>query len=118
MLCKHNLLENSVCLIAWRKLYETVLKLADNWDVTAHPMTKNDFGVWEVTVPAVNGAPAIPHDSKIKVSIPLFRCIVIDTLPNTYGCVDINGNPQWRANLSDPSVDQACGARSQCITYI
>jgi hypothetical protein len=31
-------------------------------------MTKNNFGVFEITVPAVNGQPAIPHDSKIKVS--------------------------------------------------
>ena len=31
-------------------------------------MTKNNFGVWEVTVPAVQGSPAIPHDSKIKAS--------------------------------------------------
>lgn len=40
----------------------------DNWDVQATPMKKNSFGVWEVTVPAKNGAPAIPHDSKIKVN--------------------------------------------------
>jgi 1,4-alpha-glucan branching enzyme len=32
-------------------------------------MTKNDFGIWDVTVPAKNGAAAIPHDSKIKVTI-------------------------------------------------
>lgn len=31
-------------------------------------MTKNDFGVWDVTVPAKDGTPAIPHDSKIKAS--------------------------------------------------
>jgi hypothetical protein len=31
-------------------------------------MKKNPFGVWEVTVPAQNGAPAIPHESKIKAS--------------------------------------------------
>ncbi|KAJ5782292.1 hypothetical protein N7457_004066 [Penicillium paradoxum] len=38
----------------------------NNWDANANPMTKNDFGVWDVTVPAKDGAPAIPHDSKIK----------------------------------------------------
>lgn len=42
-------------------------RLADNWDVKANPMAKNNFGVWDVTVPAQDGAPAIPHDSKIKV---------------------------------------------------
>ena len=31
-------------------------------------MKKNDFGTFEVTVPAVNGQPAIPHNSKVKVS--------------------------------------------------
>ncbi|KAF7595665.1 alpha-1,4-glucan branching enzyme [Aspergillus hancockii] len=41
----------------------------NNWDVTTHPMTKNDFGVWEITVPAVDGAPAIPHNSKIKITM-------------------------------------------------
>ncbi|GMG26057.1 unnamed protein product [Aspergillus oryzae] len=117
MLCKHNWSENSVRLTAWRKLPEkAILKLADNWDVTAHPMTKNGFGVWEVTVPAVNGAPAIPHDSKIKVSFPLFRLMVVHSFHSTYGCPDIHGHPQWRANLSDPSVDQACGARPQCYS--
>jgi hypothetical protein len=30
-------------------------------------MRKNEFGVFEITVPAVNGEPAIPHDSKVKV---------------------------------------------------
>ena len=31
-------------------------------------MTKNDYGVFEITIPAVNGQIAVPHDSKIKVS--------------------------------------------------
>ena len=30
-------------------------------------MKKNQYGVFEITVPAVNGQPGIPHDSKIKV---------------------------------------------------
>ncbi|KAF4203656.1 hypothetical protein CNMCM8927_008514 [Aspergillus lentulus] len=43
----------------------------NNWDVTAHPMTKDDFGVWEVTVPSKDGVPAIPHDSKVKIAMDL-----------------------------------------------
>lgn len=31
-------------------------------------MKKNDYGVFEITVPAKNGQPAIPHNSKLKVS--------------------------------------------------
>lgn len=30
-------------------------------------MTKDNFGVFEVTVPGKDGKPAIAHDSKIKV---------------------------------------------------
>jgi 1,4-alpha-glucan branching enzyme len=31
-------------------------------------MVKNSFGVWEITLPAVNGKPAIQHGSRVKVS--------------------------------------------------
>lgn len=40
----------------------------NDWNRDATPMAKNDFGVFEVTVPGQNGQPTIPHDSKIKVS--------------------------------------------------
>ena len=42
-------------------------KWVDNWDASANEMTKNEFGVWEVTVKGADGKVAIPHDSKIKV---------------------------------------------------
>lgn len=32
-------------------------------------MTRGDFGVWEVKLLAHDGKPAIPHNSKVKVSI-------------------------------------------------
>nr|CAG8438079.1 11684_t:CDS:10 [Entrophospora candida] len=42
----------------------------NNWDVKAHPMKKNDFGVWEIEIPPNNdGTPAIPHNTKIKISM-------------------------------------------------
>ncbi|KAF1810098.1 1,4-alpha-glucan-branching enzyme [Eremomyces bilateralis CBS 781.70] len=41
----------------------------NNWDRNSHPMKKNDFGVWEITLPAQNGEPAIPHDSKLRLSL-------------------------------------------------
>ncbi|CAI7595980.1 unnamed protein product [Penicillium manginii] len=43
----------------------------NNWDVNANPMTKNEFGIWEVTVPSKAGVPAIPHQSKIKITLVL-----------------------------------------------
>jgi 1,4-alpha-glucan branching enzyme len=41
--------------------------VSDNWDRDATPMQKNQFGVFEVTIPNKNGECAIPHDSKLKV---------------------------------------------------
>lgn len=40
----------------------------DNWDVNAHVMTRNKYGVFEILVdPTADGKVAIPHGSKIKV---------------------------------------------------
>lgn len=39
----------------------------NGWNRESHQMKKNDFGVFEITVPASNGSPAISHDSKVKV---------------------------------------------------
>ena len=45
--------------------------MTDEWNRTSHPMKKDSFGVWEITVPPKSpGVCAIPHDSKIKVSAP------------------------------------------------
>lgn len=30
-------------------------------------MERDPFGVWEIVVPAKNGQPAIPHNTKVKV---------------------------------------------------
>lgn len=45
--------------------------ILDNWDRNSHPMTKGPFGVFEITLPAQDGQPAIPHNSKLKVCILL-----------------------------------------------
>ncbi|KAL4966872.1 1,4-alpha-glucan branching enzyme GLC3 [Aspergillus stella-maris] len=41
----------------------------NNWDITANPMTRNDFGVWEIALPASDGKAVIPHDSKVKIGL-------------------------------------------------
>ncbi|KAK0453929.1 glycoside hydrolase family 13 protein [Armillaria borealis] len=44
----------------------------NDWNRTSHPMKKNQFGVWEIAVPPSSpGICAIPHDSKIKISMIL-----------------------------------------------
>lgn len=39
----------------------------DNWNRDSHEMKKDNFGVFEIVLPAVNASPAIAHDSKVKV---------------------------------------------------
>ena len=41
----------------------------NDWNRDATPMAKDEFGVFEVTVPGKNGQPSIPHDSKLKVCL-------------------------------------------------
>lgn len=43
----------------------------NNWDRDATPMTKNQFGVFEVTIPGRDGKAVIPHDSKLKARYPI-----------------------------------------------
>jgi 1,4-alpha-glucan branching enzyme len=34
-------------------------------------MKKDQYGMWTITIPAKDGQPAIPHNSKIKVWISI-----------------------------------------------
>lgn len=53
----------------------------NSWDPSKTRLQKDQFGVWKGTVPAVNGRPAIPHDSKIKISMVTPSGERIDRLP-------------------------------------
>lgn len=39
------------------------------WNGATHQMERNQFGVWSVRMPDVDGNPAIPHGSRVKVRI-------------------------------------------------
>ncbi|KAL2913315.1 alpha-1,4-glucan branching enzyme [Polyrhizophydium stewartii] len=42
----------------------------NGWNRDSHPMKRDDFGVWEIVIPhAADGTPAIPHNSKVKISM-------------------------------------------------
>ncbi|GAB5587598.1 alpha-1 [Umbelopsis nana] len=44
----------------------------NNWKHDAHPMKKDDFGVFHLTVlPNADGSPAIPHNTKVKISMTI-----------------------------------------------
>ena len=46
----------------------------DEWNRDSVPMTKDNYGVWEVTLPVKDGHPAIPHNTKVKVSCLHVSC--------------------------------------------
>jgi 1,4-alpha-glucan branching enzyme len=47
----------------------------NHWDRNSHRMAKNQFGVFEILIPAINGQPAVAHDSKIKVHLTIFKLV-------------------------------------------
>lgn len=51
--------------------------MLDDWNREEMPMKKDAYGVWEITVPAKDGQPAIPHNSKVKVRL---RCSIINNI--------------------------------------
>jgi len=70
-----NILDNNTIVYReWAPNAVTASLVGDfnNWDVNAHKMTRNEFGVFELIIPPLsNGEPAIPHKSKIKISMTL-----------------------------------------------
>lgn len=46
-----------------------VKRWKDGWNRDATPMTRGEFGVWEVNIPPKDGQLAITHGSKVKVSL-------------------------------------------------
>ncbi|CDM29026.1 CAZyme family GH13 [Penicillium roqueforti] len=80
----------------------------NNWDVNANPMTKNSFGIWDVTVPAKNGAPAIPHESKIKITMVLPSGERIYRIPAWIKRVvqDLSVSPAYDAVFWNPPADE------------
>jgi len=66
-------------------------------------MTKNQYGVWEIVLPPKGpGEPAIPHDSKVKVSSTLSS--VIDT-DKRFAELDIYDLAQWYSNRKIACLD-------------
>jgi len=76
----------------------------NGWDRSKHSMKKDSFGVWEVCVPAINGSPAIPHNSKVKISMTTPGGERIDRLPAWIKRVtqDLNVSPAYDAVFWNP----------------
>lgn len=41
----------------------------NGWNRSSHEFKKQDFGRWELLLPAVNGVPALAHASKVKILV-------------------------------------------------
>ena len=67
-------------------------------------MTKNNFGVFELTLPAKDGKPVIPHDSKIKISMIIPGGERIERLPAwiTRVTQDLSVSPVYDARFWNP----------------
>lgn len=78
----------------------------NNWNHSATPMKVNDYGIWEVTIPAVNGQPAIPHNTKLKISLKLASGQSIDRLPAWSKRVvqDLSVSPVYESVFWNPPV--------------
>ncbi|KAJ1658732.1 alpha-1,4-glucan branching enzyme [Dispira simplex] len=77
----------------------------NNWDHAAHPMRKNEFGVWEITIPhRGDDQPAIPHNSKVKISMTNAAGERFDRIPAWIRRVtqDLNVSPVYDAVHWDP----------------
>ncbi|KAI0335635.1 glycoside hydrolase [Cubamyces sp. BRFM 1775] len=80
----------------------------NNWNRISHPMKKNEYGVWEIVVPPQRpGVCAIPHDSKIKISMILQSGARIERIPAWIRRVtqDLSVSPVYEARFWNPPVD-------------
>ena len=75
-------------------------RLADDWSRDATPMKRDNFGVWEVVLPAKAGTPAIAHNTKVKVHQhpDIFRCLRLTVLcrRSPWFCPPVNGSSDFR----------------------
>ncbi|KAI1766836.1 carbohydrate-binding module family 48 [Hypoxylon sp. FL1150] len=76
----------------------------NDWQRGSHPMKMNEYGVWEIVIPAKDGQPAIPHNSKIKISMTTRSNEHIDRLPAwiKYVTQDLSVSPAYDAHFWNP----------------
>ncbi|KAJ1862653.1 alpha-1,4-glucan branching enzyme [Coemansia sp. RSA 989] len=78
----------------------------NGWDVAAHPLTRNEFGVWEGVVGnTADGQVAIPHGSHIKVTFVTSKGERVYRLPawSRYVTQDLSKSPIYEAEFYNPA---------------
>lgn len=103
--------DNSVVYREWAPNAQQAFLIGDfnGWNRDSHPMKKNAFGVFEITVtPNEHGQVAIPHKSKIKISLVLPDGSRIDRLPAwiKYVTQDLSVSPAYDARFWNPPQEE------------
>ncbi|KLO16363.1 glycoside hydrolase [Schizopora paradoxa] len=81
----------------------------NDWNRTKHPMKKDAYGVWEIIIPPASpGVAAIPHDSKIKISMVIPGGERIERLPAWVKRVtqDLTVSPVYDARFWNPPASE------------
>ncbi|OLN80954.1 1,4-alpha-glucan-branching enzyme, partial [Colletotrichum chlorophyti] len=102
--------DNNVVYREWAPNAVQAFLIGDfnNWDRNSHEMKKNEYGVFEITVQAINGQAAIPHNSKIKISLQLPNGERVDRLPAwiKYVTQDLSISPAYEARFWNPPASE------------
>ncbi|KAH7311751.1 glycoside hydrolase superfamily [Stachybotrys elegans] len=102
--------ENNITYREWAPSAREASLVGDfnGWNIKAHPMKKNDFGVFEIVVPAKDGQPAIPHKSKVKISLWLATGERVHRLPAwiRYVTQDLSVSPAYEARFWNPPAEE------------
>ncbi|KAI0939153.1 alpha-1,4-glucan branching enzyme [Taiwanofungus camphoratus] len=88
----------------------------NGWNRTSHPMKKNEYGIWEITVPPKSpGVCSIPHDSKIKISLVLPSDERIERIPAwiTRVTQDLSVSPVYDARFWNPPEQERYKFKNQ-----
>nr|QOC60275.1 starch branching enzyme I [Eleocharis dulcis] len=89
-----NRVEGAIVYREWAPAAREAQVIGDfnKWDGSKHPMQKDQFGVWSITIPDVEGEPSIPHKSRVKFRFKDFNGVWVDRIPAwiRYATVDSN----------------------------
>ncbi|UZJ56056.1 hypothetical protein CBS101457_005376 [Exobasidium rhododendri] len=80
----------------------------NHWHRESHPMKRDDFGVWSITLPGQGGKCAIQHGSKVKISMVTPSGERIERLPAwiKYVTQDLNVSPVYDAVFWNPAPSE------------
>ncbi|KAI0346835.1 glycoside hydrolase [Trametopsis cervina] len=110
--------DNSVIYREWAPNAVEAVMIGEfnKWNRISHPMTKNEYGIWEITVPpTADGQCSIPHDSKVKISFILPHGARIERLPAwiTRVTQDLSVSPVYDARFWNPPEAQRYKFKNQ-----